>query len=557
MEKIRSEFLFWLIKLSLILIELPIIYFLNKSQYASNIFYMGKSGAYIYHLMRVGFYLAPVSCIYILINAYLTNQDGLTNKIQKNKSSILILIFNIIMFFSLGLVVKMNNFYIKPADHNDYVKSYEAIYIIKVTIAHVLELLTLISMPFLLFKYQEWRELFEKNLSRVVKIILALTFMYVGYIDRIISDFIGLRLINTTVYLAQIFYKFTGGSIHIYDYSERGLPILTDKSFYAEVNPGCAGYEGISFILFFLILFYPYLRKFFNIYEMAGVFLICMGSVFILNSIRIALLIYIGENISADVAVGGFHTNFGVLTLVMVSVICMSFVWAKSNFTSKAENITEHKSKKLFYLSQDGKFIIPLFILISTSLLTGIFSGSFNWLYPVPITLSALSVFLIGRNNEKLSISFVCISLFIGALVFGIWIWIIPRNENYEADFLVNLYSHGQFIAVIWLIFRLLGSSFVVPFAEELAFRGGLWNMIFESLNPDTNLKIRKIICLLLTSIAFGFMHDDIAAAIIAGLLYGLLRFFSDRKSYPIIAHSFTNFLISIYAIGFHAWSYW
>lgn len=539
-----------LIRAALFFFELPVVYYVNKLQYRSNIAYLGEASAYLYHMLRVGFYLASVAGIYILVRAWLTDSAKLIRQLNEYRLSKPLVVLNVISFVVMIFLIGTNNLY------QDNANTYENLPL--VILAHVLELLVLGTIPLLIVSLAEWSILFKENLNRPIKILLIMTFFYVGYVDRIISSFIGSRLIKPTVSLAQFFYQFTGSEIHISRYTEHGLPVLSDKVFSGVINPGCAGYEGISFIALFLWIFLPYLKRAFAAYELCLVIILCMATVFLMNAIRLALLMYVGENFSPRIAEGGFHTNFGVLTLVLISTICMGAAWLKTNL-SKTENGNnrDHNLNLSKRVGEDTALILPLIILLAASLITGLLNDGFSWLYPVPVTLAALSLILLRGKFSDYTMTSPMISCLAGLVVFVIWLALIPRNPNYEAIFFDNLYSRGSFLAVLWLIFRVLGSSIIVPVAEELAFRGALWDVTEEFLNFDISITGKKIIALFATSIAFGFLHDDVVAAIIAGFIYGALRFYDYGKSSPIIAHMVTNSLIALYVIVLGAWTYW
>ncbi len=549
-DEFKSRLSPQLIRAGLFFFELPIVYYINKLQYRSNIAYMGEASAYLYHLIRVVFYIASVAGIYILVRAYLTDSAKLVRQLNQHRLSKILVVLNVFSFAAMIFLIVTNNLY------EDQANTYENLPF--GILAHVLELVVLGTIPFLIVSAAEWLILFRENLNRPIKILLILTFFYVGYVDRIISSFIGNRLIKPTVSLAQFFYQFSGGEIHIARYTEHGLPVLSDKVFSGVINPGCAGYEGISFIALFLWLFMPYLRRAFALYELCLVAIFCMATVFLMNAVRLALLMYVGEHFSPKIAEGGFHTNFGVLTLVLISTICMGAAWLKTNISNnESGNNRDHNLSLPKSVGEDTVLILPLIILLAASLMTGLLSDGFSWLYPVPVTLAALSLILLRGKLTDYTIRSPIVACLAGLVVFVIWLALIPRNPNYEAIFVENLYSHGSFIALLWLVFRVLGSSIVVPVAEELAFRGALWDVTEEFLNFDISLTGKKIIALIATSVAFGFLHDDVVAAIIAGFIYGALRFYDYGKSSPIIAHVVTNSLIALYAIVFGAWTYW
>lgn len=491
--------------------------------------------------------MAPVVCLFMMIAAYLTDSNKFRKVLDKQKIPLGLLIVNLSSFIMMNVLIVYQLNYFADYDENRFV----------FFVVHLLEIMTLITIPLLIYNPADLRDLIVENMSRPMKILLMLTFLYVGYVDRIISGYIGTMLIEPTINLAQFFYRFTGGEIRIDHYSEKGWAVITGGSFYGEVLPGCAGYEGLSFIVLFLIIFYPFLREAFNKVEFLLVISICLAAVFLMNSIRMAILMYIGEHVSPEVAVGGFHTNFGMLTLVIVSIICMVSVWIKNIFRADNKTVSIAESSVSKNLSDETYMILPLVVLLSTSLITGLANTKFNWLYPVPIIMATIACIPLRGKIKEYKYKPLYAPTLVGLGVFVFWIFLIPRDAKYEAEFIEDLNLYGEVVAAMWIIIRIAGSSFIVPLVEELAFRGALWDILIEKMNFDISLSVKKIITLLITSVAFGYLHEDIVAATLAGLCYGSLRFYYDSKSYPIWAHVVTNLLVAIYVIVFRAWTYW
>ena len=102
---------------------------------------------------------------------------------------------------------------------------------------------------------------------------------------------------------------------------------------------------------------------------------------------------------------------------------------------------------------------------------------------------------------------------------------------------------------------RCLGAAVMVPIAEELAFRGYLINRL-GAWSESFNLQIDpRLLPLALSTILFGLLHSAWMAGMLAGLVYGLVRYHRDSVTDAIIAHAITNALLSGYVIAFGVWS--
>ena len=95
----------------------------------------------------------------------------------------------------------------------------------------------------------------------------------------------------------------------------------------------------------------------------------------------------------------------------------------------------------------------------------------------------------------------------------------------------------------------------LVPMAEELAFRSYLQRALissdFERVAPGHFTWLSFV----LTSLLFGLTHQRWMAAAIAGALYALLVYRTNRLSDAILAHAASNAVIFAWAVAAHQWT--
>jgi CAAX prenyl protease-like protein len=99
------------------------------------------------------------------------------------------------------------------------------------------------------------------------------------------------------------------------------------------------------------------------------------------------------------------------------------------------------------------------------------------------------------------------------------------------------------------------GTVALVPIAEELAFRGYLQRALvsrdFDWVAPAHFTWLSFV----LTSLLFGLTHQRGIAATIAGAIYALLVYRSNRLSDAIAAHAASNLVIFIWAATAGQWT--
>jgi CAAX prenyl protease-like protein len=97
----------------------------------------------------------------------------------------------------------------------------------------------------------------------------------------------------------------------------------------------------------------------------------------------------------------------------------------------------------------------------------------------------------------------------------------------------------------------------IVPLAEELAFRGYLMRRLIAA--DFENLPVGKFtwFSFLVSSAAFGALHDRWIAGMIAGMLYAITLYRRGRLSDAVLAHGTTNALIAVYVLTTKSWYVW
>ena len=112
-------------------------------------------------------------------------------------------------------------------------------------------------------------------------------------------------------------------------------------------------------------------------------------------------------------------------------------------------------------------------------------------------------------------------------------------------------------MASTWLIFRILGSSIIVPIAEELAFRGYLMRKLVATDFENVSIGQFSWLSFIVSSLCFGFLHDDWFAGTLAGMGYAIVVYKKGNLGDAIAAHMTTNILIAITVLRFDQWSLW
>ena len=120
-----------------------------------------------------------------------------------------------------------------------------------------------------------------------------------------------------------------------------------------------------------------------------------------------------------------------------------------------------------------------------------------------------------------------------------------------------SAFGEGGALAWFFIGVRILGSSLVVPPLEEVVFRSTIYRYVIASDFTKVSLKQFHWGALLLTSLLFGFQHDEWLAGILCGAAYQWLVLRKGRLGDAMVAHAVTNFLLACWVVFRGAWQFW
>lgn len=396
-----------------------------------------------------------------------------------------------------------------------------------------------------LLRPRRWPEWLFHHASWLVP-SLALAFLSLGIVH--VSNWLWHPLAGGTLRLAYWVLNCVYDEVSVgYSNFSLGTP-----SFSILIEPGCSGYEGIGLIVLFTML-YLWLRRD-ELNFPAALLLLPLGCALSwwINGLRIATLVVIGTSFSPYVAMKGFHSQAGWLTFITTSIVLVLAVERAGWFRSLPA-LAEHEEEEVVHDYPALPFTLPLLAIFLGTIVGSALSGDFPVLYPVRILLALLALWFCRSVYGGILGTLVSArAVATGLVVYVLWIAMVecgPGATVWEA-------LSGPW-AYLWLAFRALGSSLVIPLAEELAFRGFLMRRLqshdFEAV-AGTQVGWKA---LLASSLAFGLLHGDWLAATLAGLAYGQLYRRGASLGEVACAHAVTNAAISLQVILLGHWSLW
>ena len=330
------------------------------------------------------------------------------------------------------------------------------------------------------------------------------------------------------------------------------------QRFHVEIAPSCSGLEGIGLILAFGILWLLVFRK--ECRFPRSLILIPFGItlIFLLNAVRIAVLILIGNAGAEQIALGGFHSQAGWIAFSAVGVGFCFVIQRVPWFTTRQQTC---ESLGTATPNPTAAFLLPFLMILAAGMIAGAAKGAgrLEWLYPLRF-FAALGMFVVFRRSYA-SLGWRCdwLAPAIGAIVFVIWVGLDRfSNPTLDHEVSITLMGYSPVARVTWIAFRVLAAVVTVPLAEELAFRGFLMRRLLSRDFELVSFRRFSWFALLASSLAFGLLHGGYwIAGSVAGILFGLAVIRRCRIGDAVVAHATANSLLAIYVLSYHRWHLW
>jgi exosortase E/protease (VPEID-CTERM system) len=328
---------------------------------------------------------------------------------------------------------------------------------------------------------------------------------------------------------------------------------LGTSRFVVNIADACSGLEGVGLMAIFCVSWLWYFRKEYYFPRALIIVPAAMVLMFLLNSVRIAALVLIGDAGHPEVAIVGFHSQAGWIAFNLVAfsvaVSAKHACWLNRN--------AHVQGSKTGTTNPVAVYLMPLLAILAAGMVAHAMSAGFDFLYPLRLVAAVTMLWLYRDAYREIDWGFSWRGAAAGTAVFCIWIafdrWSGPTAEMPSA-----LAASPAAVRLAWETCRLLAAVTTVPIAEELAYRGYLMRVVSSPEFDGVNLRDVRWLGLGLSALVFGVMHGDRwAPATIAGAIYGLVAIRSNRLGEAVAAHAVTNLLIAVSVLALGWWQLW
>jgi exosortase E/protease (VPEID-CTERM system) len=321
---------------------------------------------------------------------------------------------------------------------------------------------------------------------------------------------------------------------------------LGTTAFRVTVAPHCSGYEGMGLTAAYLGAYLWVFRRDLRFPRALLLLPVGIAAVWVANAVRIAALVLIGDRVSPQLALGGFHSQAGWIGFSAVALGLVGVSHRSRLFTRAPAVERREPSPTLAYL-------VPLLAVVLVEILAVAFLPDPDLAYPVRVSVVGAILVYFWPRYESLRVAGrggLGPALFAGAGVYVLWESLVRfglaggSSETWPVPDELPRWALGPWLAV-WGI----GFTIVTPIVEELAFRGYLMRRLVAGDFQAVPAGTFTWLSFLGSSVLFGVLHGEWVAGTLAGMAYALVVVRTGRARDAVIAHALTNALLWVGAM--------
>lgn len=314
------------------------------------------------------------------------------------------------------------------------------------------------------------------------------------------------------------------GTLHV----EPDALILGFDAFFVEVGGPCSGLQGFALITLMLTVYLTLFRDRLALPQALVLIPIGIAASFVLNVLRIAVLVWIGARVSPQLAVDGFHSHAGWLTFTLLSFALIGV--GHGMFARPAPGLA---AAPLPPMRRDpaAAMLVPLIVMLLTGLAAATLVSVPSLAYPARAlaVAGALALFIPywrGLDWRPAAVP-VAAGLMAGAF------WLVTATAAADPALSAALAALPPALSALWIASRLAGAILLVPLVEEAAFRGFL-------IGTLGGTRTGRLVLLVVSAALFALLHAH-PAAFVVGLVFGAVYLRRIRLADAVWAHAAAN----------------
>jgi exosortase E/protease (VPEID-CTERM system) len=342
--------------------------------------------------------------------------------------------------------------------------------------------------------------------------------------------------------------------------------MLSTSNFAVEISEVCSGLEGVGLMLAFCAAWLWYYRREYIFPRALLIVPAAVVLIFLLNVVRIAALVLIGDAGYQRIAIVGFHSQAGWIAFNLAA-FCVAIVAKRSSWLNRAEHADSHANGVNLDAAAaadagagadaTAAYLMPLLAILASGMIVHALSAGFDRFYPVRLVCAAIVLWAYRRRYRGIDWRFSWRGVALGAAMFCVWAAFAHFLAT-PAAMPEDLASLPMPLRASWIACRAAAAIITVPIAEELAYRGYLMRRIVSREFATLPMGSVSTLALVTSAIAFGATHGGLwPAGFAAGLAYGFIAIKTGKIGESIAAHATTNALIAMQVLLFGQWQLW
>ncbi len=348
--------------------------------------------------------------------------------------------------------------------------------------------------------------------------------------------------------------------------SDPATYVIGTKNFTVQIAGRCSGIEGLALMFCLTVGWILHSRRELRLWRAWMLVPVSLVLIWLMNLVRIASLIAIGDAGYPDVADNGFHSEAG---WIMFSLIALAFLFvvnslkwfSKSGLMVAGSGAGQHAGDHLLASGNVAAvYLLPLLAILAAGFVAGATSAGFEWLYGLRLTAAGGVLYFYRREYRQMDWRSDWLGPAAGMLVFVLWIsaafW--TKSAGEQSRVAEGLASLGAVQRTVWIAVRVLSAVVTVPLAEELAFRGYVARRMVAADVESVSYSRLTLVSILGSAAAFGVLHGRMwLAGMAAGVVFGLVVKIRGRLGDATIAHAVANGLMSLWVLARGDYSLW
>ena len=336
--------------------------------------------------------------------------------------------------------------------------------------------------------------------------------------------------------------------------------VLGTEKFQVTIASSCSGIEGVALMVLLSTTWIVYRRREVRVLPAVALAGVATGALWVLNLVRLSLLIAIGDAGHPEMALSGFHAEAGWIAYNGVAigflVLMERLSWLRKG--EAAERGNEEVEGQ--WRNDAAVYLGPFLAVMAASLVTNAFSSGFEWLYPLRLVAGCAVIWRYRGEYRRMSWKASVLGAVAGVAVGAVWLgadWLLPGRSAGQAV-AAGLTQLGWPARMGWLAARMATAVLVVPVAEELAFRGFLARRVMAREFDGIALGSLSWVGVAVSSAVFGVLHGRLwAAGIAAGVVFALLAKRRNSLGDAMVAHGVANLLLGVWVLATGNYGLW